>query len=330
MSDTLRWGILATGGIAHLFASDLAMTGRTIRAVGSRSPERAERFAAEFGIRTAHASYEELVADPEVDIVYVSTPHPFHAGNALLALNAGKHVLIEKPIALNAAQARAIYDLGAEKGLLVLEAMWTRFLPHMARIREILAAGTLGEVRAVLADHTQKLSTDATHRINAPELGGGALLDLGIYPLSFVSQVLGAPESVTASARFTPTGVDGAIATISHYSSGAVATTFSASDSAGPNVASVLGTNGRIDIDRVWYKPTSFRVLDNENDVVEEYSSVVSGRGMQFQAEEAERLVRAGRTASDILTPAESIAIMETLDEVRHQIGLAYPGETIR
>lgn len=327
MSEQIRWGILATGGIAHSFTRDLLLAGLVVRAVGSRSQESADAFAAEFGIPTAHPRYEDLVADPGVDIVYVSTPHPFHAKNAMLALNSGKHVLIEKPIALNAVQTREIYDLAAEKGLLVLEAMWTRFLPHMVRIREILAAGTLGEVRALTADHTQKLTDDAAHRINAPELGGGALLDLGIYPISFVSDVLGAPETIMATATFKPTGVDAAVATVFRYPGGAIATTYSASDTRGPNVASVFGTAGRIDVDQVWYSPTTFRVYDSKDTVIETFVSHVAGRGMQFQAAEAEQLIRAGRTASDILPPAESVAIMATLDEIRRQIGLVYPGE---
>lgn len=323
----IRWGILATGGIAHAFAGDLVKSGRALQAVGSRSQEAADAFAAEFGIPTAHASYEALVSDPDVDIVYVSTPHPFHADNARLALNAGKHVLIEKPITLNAAEAREIVDLAASKGLLVLEAMWTRFLPHMVRIREILASGVLGDVHTLIADHTQDITDDPTHRINAIELGGGALLDLGIYPISFASALFGKPESVVATATLKPTGVDGQVATIFQYPGGQIATTLSASDTKGPNVASILGTEGRIDIDQVWYTPTTFRVLNSANEVIETYTSEVEGRGMQFQALEAEQLVRGGKTASEILPPEESVAIMETLDDIRAIIGLRYPGE---
>ncbi len=189
----IRWGILATGWIAQTFTKDLVLTGRDVRAVGSRTLESAQAFADEFGIPNAYGSYEELAADPDVDIVYVSTPHAFHAENAILLLNAGKHVLVEKPFTLNAAQAREIVDLAASKGLLVLEAMWTRFLPHIVRIREIIAAGTLGELRQFDADHRQKAPTDPQHRMNALELGGGALLDLGIYPISFAAHLFGTP-----------------------------------------------------------------------------------------------------------------------------------------
>jgi predicted dehydrogenase len=328
MTDALRWGILATGGIAHQFAGDLVKNGFTVQAVGSRSQASADAFAAEFGIPTAHPSYEDLVADPEVDIIYVSTPHPFHAANATLALEAGKHVLIEKPITLNAAEARALVLLAESKNLLVLEAMWTRFLPHMARIREILAAGTLGEVHSLIADHTQDLPDDPSHRINSLALGGGALLDLGIYPVSFASALFGPPETILASATFKDTGVDAQIATIFRYPGGQIASLLSASDTKGPNTASILGTEGRIDIDEVWYSTTSFRVYNAANEVVETYETpAIAGRGMHFQATEAERLVAAGLITSDLLTVTESVQIMETLDAIRAQIGLVYLGD---
>ena len=327
MTDPIRWGILATGWIAELFVADLQQHGHKVAAVGSRTEERAASFAKRFGIPKAHGSYEALVADDNVDVVYVATPHPMHADNAKLALNAGKHVLIEKPFTLNAREAREVVQLATEKRLVVLEAMWTRFLPHMIRIREIVATGTLGQLRSMTADHTQDLPDDPKHRLNAPELGGGALLDLGIYPVSFTWDIFGAPKTIQASALFKSTGVDAQIATIFGYASGAAALTLSASDTAGPNRANILGTAGRIEIDSTWYIPTSFRVYDNTGNVIESFSSSVTGRGMQFQAVEMERLVGAQLLAGDILPPSESVAIMECLDSIRTQIGLRYPGE---
>ena len=327
MTERLRWGILATGGIARLFTNDLKLNGFTVQAVGSRSQQSADAFAAEFEIPTAHGSYEALVADPEVDVIYVSTPHPLHVSNAMLALEAGKHVLIEKPFAVNTREAQAIADLASAKGLLVLEAMWTRYLPHMTRIREIIAAGTLGEVRTMIADHTQLLSDDPAHRINALELGGGALLDLGIYPISFAWDLFGAPLTVQATATFKGTGADAQVATIFGYDGGRVASTLSASDTRGPNIAFVLGTLARIEIDAVWYTPTTFRVVAADGTVLEEYRSEVVGRGMHFQAEAVERLVAEGNLTSDILPIDETVAIIGTLDAIREQIGLRYPGE---
>ncbi|TFD79844.1 Gfo/Idh/MocA family oxidoreductase [Cryobacterium sp. Sr8] len=327
MTDTLRWGILATGGIAHMFTADLVLHGFQVQAVGSRTQQSADTFAARFGIPTAHGSYEALVADPDVDIIYVSTPHPFHAENAALALKAGKHVLIEKPIAMNGREAREIVDLAASLGLLVMEAMWTRFLPHMVRVREIIAAGTLGDVHTLIADHTQDLPDDPKHRLNDLALGGGALLDLAIYPLSFASDLFGRPETILASASFKETGADAQVATIFRYPGGQIATTLSASDTQGPNTATILGTQGRIDIDQVWYSPTTIHVRGSDNEIVESFTAEVAGRGMHFQAAEMEQVIGAGKTSSDILPTEEVVAIMETLDAVRDQIGLAYPGE---
>jgi len=324
---TLRWGILGTGGIARQFTRDLLLTGHSVSAVGSRTKESAEEFANLFGLAAAHPSYESLVADPAVDLVYVATPHPMHHANARLALEAGKHVLVEKPFTLNAAQAQDLVDLAAAKNLLALEAMWTRWLPHMVRLREIIAAGTIGEVRSMTADHTQFMPDDPGHRINDLRLGGGALLDLGIYPISFASQLFGTPQSVQATATLKETGADAQVGTMFRYAGGRIATTYTASVTRGPNVATVLGTAGRIEIDSVWYTATGLRVYDNAGKLVEEFRPPVEGRGMQFQADEAERLVSEGRTASDILPPQETVAIMATLDEIRAQIGLRYPDE---
>ncbi|UGS26737.1 Gfo/Idh/MocA family oxidoreductase [Microbacterium resistens] len=324
----LRWGILATGGIAAAFAADLRTAGLDLVAVGSRSQDSADAFAARFGIPRAHGSYEALAADPDVDIVYVATPHPMHAADARLALEHGKHALVEKAFTVNAAEAEGLRALAAEKGLLVMEAMWTRYLPHMARIREIIAAGTLGEIRAVSADHTQSLPTDPAHRINALELGGGALLDLGIYPISFVWDVLGAPTAVKAVGRLLDNGADAEVATVMTHGGGAVSTTLSSSRGAGANAAAIVGTKARIEIDRVWYAPTTFRVTATDGTVIEEFDGAVDGRGMQFQARAAERFVTEGTLDSDLLPVAESVAIMACLDEIRAQIGVRYPSET--
>lgn len=327
MAGELRWGILGTGGIAHLQTNDLLKNGFTVTAVGSRTIQSAAAFAAEFGIRNVHGSYRDLVADPEVDVIYISTPHPFHAEGALLALNAGKHVLVEKAFTINARQAREVVETAEAGKLVVLEAMWTRFLPHMRRIREIIADGTLGEVRTLIADHTQDLPTDPAHRLNNPELGGGALLDLGIYPVSFAWDLFGKPETIQANAAKTATGVDRQTAIIFSYPDGQQAVLQCALDTAGPNTAVILGTTARIEIDRVWYSPTTFRVVAGDGTVLERFEQKVSQRGMQFQAWELERLVREGLTAGEILPPRQSVAIMESLDEIRGQIGVGYPGE---
>ena len=328
MTEPIRWGLLGTGLIADFFSTDLTAEGFTISAVGSRSQESADAFAAKFGIPNAHASYEALVADPEVDVIYVATPHPYHVANATLALEHGKHVLIEKPFTINAAEAAGVVALAEEKGLVVLEAMWTRWLPHMIALRELIAAGTIGDVRTVIADHNQSLPTDPAHRLNNPDLGGGALLDLGIYPVSFAWDILGEPSSVSASSTETATGVDQQTAIVFGYENGAKALLHTALNTAGPNTASVIGTEGWVEIEKTFYAPTAFTVFATDGSVIQRYESEVSSRGMQFQAWEAERLIAAGSTAGDILPPSETVGIMGTLDEVRRQIGLAYPGES--
>ena len=327
MSEKLRWGIIGTGLIADLFVTDLLANGFTVSAVGSRTEGSAAAFAERFGIPTAHASYEALVADPEVDVVYVATPHPYHVANATIALEAGKHVLVEKPFTLNATEAASIVDLAEKNNLVVLEAMWTRFLPHMIRLREMIAEGVIGDVRTVIADHNQNLPSDPKHRLQDPHLGGGALLDLGIYPISFAWDMLGAPSSVSAIAAKTPTGVDRQTAVVLGYADGQQALIHTALDTAGPNAASVIGTKGWVAIDRVFYEPTAFTVYDLDGAIVERYESSVSDRGMQYQAAELERIVAAGLLAGDMLPPRETVGIMTTLDEIRAQIGLVYPGE---
>lgn len=323
----VRWGILATGGIAHAFTQDLRTAGLDIAAVGSRRLEAAEAFAAEYGIPRAYGSYEELVADPDVDIVYVASPHSHHREHAILALEAGRHVLVEKPLTLDADEAVAIRAAAAARGLLAMEAMWTRYLPHMVRIRELIADGALGEIRTVVADHTQSLPTDPEHRLNALALGGGALLDLGIYPVSFAVDVLGPVERAAATGRLGETGADTEVAIALAHAGGAVSSLVTSSRAAGPNVAHIVGTEARIDIDAVWYTPTSFRLTGADGTLREEYVSEVAGRGMQYQARYAEQLVREGRTDSALLPFADSIAIMRTLDDIRAQVGVVYPKE---
>lgn len=320
----IRWGILGTGFIAGLQTQDLNENGFTVQAVGSRTLDSSKAFAEEYGVATAHGSYEDLVADPLVDVVYIATPHPFHHANALLALNAGKHVLVEKSFTMNAREAQDIVDLAESKGLVALEAMWSRFLPHMIRIREIIAEGTIGEVRKVVASHNQSLPKDPAHRLNDPVLGGGALLDLGIYPVSFAFDILGTPETIRASASMTATGVDRQTAAIFEYVGGQQAIVDCELDAASSNRAMVIGTEGWIDIESTWYNPTPFTVHAVDGSVVERYEQPVTSRGMQYQAAELEGLVSEGVTAGTILPPRESVAIMAAMDEIRRQIGLSY------
>jgi predicted dehydrogenase len=325
--DIFRWGILGTGGIARDFARDLLrLSGHSVAAVGSRSLTTATLFAAEFPGCVAHGGYEDLVRDATLHAIYVATPHPFHVSNTLLALHAGKPVLCEKPFAINAAQATLMIDTARSSKLALMEAMKTRFLPHIHRVREILASGILGEVHLVQADHGQRLAPLKIPRLELPELAGGALLDLAVYPISFAHLVLGVPARITASSSFTETGVDGQSSAIFDYASGAQAVLTANMIVTTPCAATVNGSLGRIEIDRTFYSPTSMRVVLNDGTVTQ-YPSDYRGRGLREQASEFARVVRAGLTESPYLTHEETLQIVKSMDEVRRQIGLTYPFE---
>jgi predicted dehydrogenase len=222
MSD-FNWGILGPGGIARAFAKDLNfIQGHTIAAVGSRSLKNAQRFSETFG-GIAYGSYEELVGDPSIDAIYVATPHPAHHDNVILALNAGKPVLCEKPFAVDAQQAQAMVDAASRNSVALMEAMWARFLPHYAKVREIVDSGVLGPILSIHADHGQRLADQGIARLVEPDLAGGALLDLGIYPVSFAHMILGNPSNITSQAVKTDKGVDAQTSMIFSYDSGAQA-----------------------------------------------------------------------------------------------------------
>jgi len=323
---SIRWGILGAGGIADTFVNDLTAAGIAVAAVGSRDADKARRFADDHGITTAHGSYDDLVADPEVDAVYVATPHVFHEQNALLAVRAGKHVLVEKPFTVSADEAGRVLAAAREAGVVALEAMWTRYLPQQARLREVVRSGVIGEPRLLTAAHMQSLPTDPHHRLNDPALGGGALLDLGVYPVSFAHDLLGPVEAVAATAVLSDQGVDVRTGITLRHANGATSNLFCALDTAGRNDAVLHGSAGRIEIDHTFYAPGGFTVLDAEGEVVERFDSDEGDlRGMHHQALELARLVEAGDLESPALTSDGIVAVMATMDEVRRQVGVQYP-----
>jgi predicted dehydrogenase len=328
MSRT-RWGVVGAGRIARKFTADvILLPDHEVTAVGSRDVARAAEFAADFPGASAYGSYEQLVADPDVDVVYVATPHPMHHEQALLALGAGKPVLVEKPFAINAGQAREMVAAARAGGLFAMEAMWTRFLPHIERVRAIIAAGTLGDLRSVIADHGQRfLPPDPTSRLYAPELGGGALLDLGIYPVSFASLILGTPTSVTAVADLTDTAVDAQTSILLTHAGNRHAVLHTTLGARTPTTATVSGTQARIEIATSFYRPTTFQVISHSGDVIETWEQPDVGNGLRHQAAEVGRCLQEGRLESALMPLDETVAIMETMDEVRRQVGLRYPFE---
>jgi predicted dehydrogenase len=313
----LRWGILGTGGIAGAFADDLALTDSgVVSAVGSRTRAGAESFGRAHGIERRHASYHALVDDPTVEAVYVATPHPFHLPNALLALAAGRHVLVEKPFTMDVDEARSLVAAARDAGRFVMEAMWTRFLPHMVEIRRLLGQGVLGELVAVEADHGQWFPADPSHRLFAPELGGGALLDLGVYPVSFSSMVLGTPDRVEALSTPAMTGVDGTTSILLGHPHGAHAVLTCTSRARTPTRAVVTGTEGRIEIAGFFFGPSRFRVVPRAGDPWV-WDLPHHGRGLRHQADEVARCLAEGRAESSVLPLDESVSVMATLDAVR-------------
>jgi predicted dehydrogenase len=321
----LRWGFLSAGGIATAVADDFRIAGITIQAVGARDLVKANEFADKFGIPNRHQGYEALVNDPEVDVVYVSTPHPWHHQHTLLALNAGKHVLLEKPFTINAREAQEIKELASAKGLFVLEAMWSRFLPSMDAIFEVINSGILGEIKLVTADHSQYLPH--VPRLWEPELGGGALLDLGIYPVSFAVRVLGFPKAFAAKATLTSDRVDETTSLIFEYEGGAQASLTTCMSAAGPVTATVVGTFGRIEIDKSFYNQTSFRVYNQGGEIIQSYDEKIQGIGRQYQGLHLEKCVAEGLLESPVLSVTESVEIMKLMDAIRAEIGVKYPTE---
>lgn len=324
--SNFNWGILGPGGIAKAFATDLKLLdGHTVGAVGSRTLSNAQEFAATFG-GTAYGSYEELVSDPTIDAIYVATPHPAHKDNVILALNAGKPVLCEKPFAVNAKEAQEMVAAAQKNNVALMEAMWARFLPHYAQVRDIIASGVLGRIITVQADHGQRLADQNIPRLVEPSLAGGALLDLGIYPVSFAHMILGNPQKITASSVLTDKGVDAQTSMIFDYADGAQAILNTTMVEQTPCRAVVAGLNGWLEIDRTFYNPTSMRVtlLDG---TITQYPNTYSGHGLREQAETFKKLVQSGQTQSNILNWKDTVDIMQTLDAVRSQIGLRYPFE---
>jgi predicted dehydrogenase len=321
--------VLAPGGIANAFAEAVAVgTASQVVAVGSRSLERARAFADRHGIERAHGSYDELVADDGVDAVYVASPHSEHHDHALLAIAAGKPVLVEKAFTRSAAEAREVLDAATGKGLLAAEAMWSRYLPHYDVVRQAVTAGLLGDVVALFADHGQRLWPNGPARLSQPELAGGALLDLGVYPVSFADHVLGPATSVTAAAALTELTVDSTTSIVLRVG-GAQAILFASMAAVTPCTAVVAGTEARLEIATRFYGPSTVRLVGRDGTVLDERDGRLPDdvRGFSFEAAEFARSLAAGATETTVMPHAATLRVMETMDEVRRQVGVRYPGE---
>jgi predicted dehydrogenase len=323
----VRWGILGPGSIARSFAEGLksAKDARLI-AVGSRSQAKADEFGAKYDVPNRHSSYQALVEDPNVDAIYVATPHPFHKEHCLLALNAGKPTLCEKPFTLNVKEAEEVVRTARERKVFLMEGMWSRFFPLMSRLRALLEAGEIGRVRMVEADFGFRAGFDPKSRLFDPHLGGGALLDVGVYVVSFASMVLGAPDRMTGLATLGATRIDEQAAMVLGHPNGALAILSTAIRTNTAQNAVILGEEGRIVLKTPFWKPESMTVSRNGKPD-EEIAVPFVGSGFNYEAEEVGRCLQAGKLESDILPLDETLAIMRTMDTLRAQWGIVYPSE---
>jgi predicted dehydrogenase len=328
--ETVRWGVLAPGRIAHSFAADLALVpdGELV-ATGSRSLERASEFAAAYG-GTAHGSYEDLVSDPRVDVVYVASPHALHDEHTRLALAAGKHVLCEKPMTLDADSAALLFDEAAARGLFLMEAMWTVCHPTIRKLLALLASGQYGTPRQVHADLGMLVDTDPSDRLLDPSLGAGALLDMGIYPLTLAHLVLGEPEHLAATANLSASGIDLDVSIAGLYPGGATAALTASMTSISPRTASVATELGLFDLPRGFHHPdhlqwTASDASAGATERIEPDEPVV-GRGYGNEIIEVHRCLRAGAVTSELVPRQQTLSLMRQMDDVRRQIGVLYRG----
>jgi predicted dehydrogenase len=327
----VRWGILATGRIARDFATALALLpDATLTAVASRQVATAEKFAAEYGtvdLTRAYGSYEELVEDPEVDVVYVASPHALHHAHTMLAFDAGKPVLCEKALTLTARESEDLVRVSRERGLFFMEAMWMRCNPVIRRIKQLADHGHLGRIQQVRADLGFLVDVPETHRLLAPELGGGALLDMGVYALTFAHLFLGDPDKVEAVAEMSPSGIDLNIALSLGWQGGAVASLSSTMTAWSPRTASVATDRGRIDLGEAFHHPTEATwVEDGEAHLIEED---VLGTGLAHEAEEVMRCLRNGEVESPLVPLDDSLALMRLMDRIREKIGVRYAADDL-
>jgi predicted dehydrogenase len=326
MADVIRWGILGAGGIAHTVGPDIAATpGNEVAAVGARSAERAAALAAELGAPRSYGSYDELVADSDLDVIYIATTHAQHHEQALLALRAGKPVLIEKAFTLNARQAREVVAEARERRLFCMEGMWMRLNPLIIQAQEIAASGRIGELISVHADLSRLFPYDPTHRLYDLAAGGGALLDLGVYPTTFAWLFLGRPDVVQTTGALAPTGADASVAMQWGYRGGRFAQISCSAQGTNPLTGLVAGTKGWISIGGRVHRAPFITVHDEDGEQVLEQT--ITGGGFGHEVAEVARCLRAGELESPRLPLDDTIAVLEVLDEARSQLGVRYSAD---
>ncbi|HAL46104.1 MAG: hypothetical protein A2Y12_06720 [Planctomycetes bacterium GWF2_42_9] len=328
MADKIRWGIVGTGGIAHKFAEALAVLPYAqLTAVSSRKMETAEKFAAQFNIPNCHIGANSLAKDNNVDVVYIATPHPNHKAETILCLDNGKAVLCEKPFAMNSIEVTEMIHAAKKNKVFLMEAMWMYFFPAISKIRQIISNGDLGDISLITSNFCFDCSDNEKQRLIDPNLGGGSLLDIGIYDIAFAQMVYGKePSNIASLAHFGSTGVDEQASMIFQYEKGQIASMNCSFHLAMPCAASIFGTKGRIEIPKDFFHPDKFIVTIGSSRQ-KEYSFDRLGNGYTYEALEVMQCIRNKKTESDIMPLSVSIAFINTMDKIRHQWKLVYPME---
>jgi len=327
MNEMINWGILGTGMIASEFAEGLShVSGARLLAVGSRAAHSAQEFGNLYDIPRQYDSYRTFVEDPDLDVVYISSPHTFHHEHTLLALRAGKAVLCEKPFTINAREAAELMRESRQRKIFLMEAMWTRYFPLMQELRGMLAESAIGEVNTLIADFGIRRSPETVKRLFRLELGGGALLDLGVYLVSLASMMFGEPDRIASMVELGETGVDERASIILGFPSGAQASFHTSIRTETPKEAVIMGTQGRIHIHSNFHRPVQM-TLTQEGEPDRVIDGPIVGNGMNYEAEEVMRCLRSGLTESQVMPLDESISIMKTLDRIREPWGLRYPAD---
>ncbi|MDC8759421.1 Gfo/Idh/MocA family protein [Janthinobacterium fluminis] len=329
MDKVIRWGILGTGQIARAMAFALQeAAGAKLVAVASRSGAGAEKFGREFGIKRCHGSYQALADDADVDVIYIATPHALHAANALMCLNGGKHVLCEKAFTMNRREAAEVVALARQKRLFLMEAMWSRFLPAIGEARRIIDSGEIGKVTQIQSDFGFVPQVPPEHRLLNPELGGGALLDIGIYPLSLSAFFLGPVESVQAIAELGPTGVDEQTAFSLRHQGGGVSSCVCSIRAHTPIEMTISGPLGYIRIHNRFFQAQTLTIATADGNArTVEFPHI--GSGYAYEAVEVMRCLNAGLIESPLMPHAETLALMGILDTIRAQIGVSYGADKV-
>ncbi|HEY1488189.1 MAG TPA: Gfo/Idh/MocA family oxidoreductase [Micromonosporaceae bacterium] len=325
MTEPIRWGILATGRIAQDFTADLRLVPDAMAvAVASRTAESAQGFANEYDIPRAHGSWQALADDPDVDVVYVGTPHNAHFAAAKLMLEAGKAVLCEKPFTVTAAATRELLDIARTNRVFLAEAMWMRTNPGVRRVAELVESGAIGAIKSLHAEFCIRAPMDPKHRLRNPDLAGGAMLDLGVYPVTLAQLLLGTPTSIQATAKLTDLGVDETTGVLLGYDSGAHAALSCSIDSSGPVESTIIGETGHIEVPPQFHHPQRIVIRPYDGEPrTEEHA--FEGNGLRFEAIEVGRCLREGLLESPLLPHAGTLAVMETMEEALRQVGVVYP-----